>query len=97
MGSALGPVPANIFLIVLEASVIPNLNDKVKLLKRFFDYIYCLARSEYTDNVLFALNSFHRYIKFTIEFEKDNIIPFLDILMRRKLGKVENTVCRKKT
>ena len=97
MGSALGPLPANIFLVVLEASVISNLNDKVKLLKRFFDDIYCLARSEYTGNVLFALTSFHRYITFTIENEKDNTIPFLDTLMRRKLRKVGNTVYRKKT
>ena len=39
----------------------------------------------------------HKYIKFTIETEKDNTIPFLDILVIRKPGKIETTVYTKKT
>ena len=41
---------------------------------------YCLARLEYIDNTLLALNSFHKNIKSTSETEKDNTIPFLVIL-----------------
>ena len=52
MGSPFGPVLANIFMIELETTVIPNLSNKVKLWKRFVDDIYCLARSEYIDNIL---------------------------------------------
>ena len=74
IGSPLGPVLANIFMVELETSVIPNLSNKVKLWKRFVDFTYCLARSEYVDNIL-ALNSFHKNIKFTIAIEKDNTIP----------------------
>ena len=74
IGSPLGPVLANIFMVELETSVIPNLSNKVKLWKRFVDFTYCLARSEYVDNIL-ALNSFHKNIKFTIVIEKDNTIP----------------------
>ena len=36
MRSTLSPVLANIFMAKLETSVIPNLNDKVKLWKTFF-------------------------------------------------------------
>ena len=43
-----------------------------------------MARSEYIDNILLALNSFHKNIKFTFEIEKDNTIPFLDILITKK-------------
>ena len=49
MGLRLGPVLANIFMVELETSVIPNLSNKVKLWKRFVDDTYCLARLEYID------------------------------------------------
>ena len=97
MGSPLGPVLANIFMVELETFVIPNLNKKVKLWKRFVDDIFCLARLEYIDNILLALNSFHKNIKFTFVIEKYNTIPFLDILIRRKPETIETTVYRKKT
>ena len=95
MGSPLSPVLANKFMVQLETSVIPNLSNKVKLWKRYFDDTYCLARLEYIDNTLLALNSFHKNM--TFEIEKDNTIPFLDILLIRKPGKIESTVYRKKT
>ena len=97
IGSPLGPLLANIFMVELETSVIPNLNDKIKLWKRFVDGTYCFAKSEYTNNILLALNSFHQNIKFRIEIEKDDVIPFLDVLIIRKAGKIETTVHRKKT
>ena len=97
MGSPLGPVLANIFRVELDTSVIPNLSNKVKLRKRFVDDTFCLARLEYIDKILLALNSFHKNIKFTFEIEKDNTISFLDILIIRKPGKIETTVYRKKT
>ena len=56
-----------------------------------------MAKSAYIDNILLALNSFHKNIKFTIEIEKDNTIPFLDIFIIRKPAKIEITVYRKKT
>ena len=37
-----------------------NLSNKVKLWKRFVDNTYCLARLEYIDYILLALNSFHK-------------------------------------
>ena len=67
MGSSLGPVLANIFMVELETSVIPNLRSKAKLWKIFADDTYCLARLEYIDNILLALNSFHKNIKFTFD------------------------------
>ena len=55
-----------------------------------------MARSEYIDNIILALNSFHKNIKFTTEIEQDNTIPFLDILIIRKPGKIQTIVYRKK-
>ena len=65
MGSPLDLVLANMFMVELQKSVIPDLNDKVKLWKRFVVDTYCLARSEYIDSVLLALNSFHKNIIFS--------------------------------
>ena len=97
IGSPLVAVLANKFMVELETWVIPNLGNKVKLWKKFVDDTYYLARLEYKDKILLALNSFHKNIKFTFEIEKDNTIPFLDILIIRKPGKIETTVYRKKT
>ena len=71
VGSPLGPVLANIFMVEQEKSVTSNSSNKVKLWKRFVDNTYCLARLEYIDNILLALNSFHKNIKFTFEIEKE--------------------------
>ena len=79
---------ANIFIVELETSVIPNFRNKVKLWKRFVDDTYCLARLEYIDNIL-TLNSFHKNKKFTFEIEKDKSIPFPDILIIRKRLKLQ--------
>ena len=92
MDSPLGPVLGNIFMVELETSVIPNWRNKVKLWKRFVDDTYWLARLEYIDNILLTLNSFHKNQKLTFEIEKDNTIPFPDILIIRKPWKIETTV-----
>ena len=97
MGSPLVPVLANMFMVELETAVIPNVSNKVKLWKRFVDDIYRLARLEYIDNILLALNSFHKNIKFIFEIEKDNTIPFLYVVIIRKPGKIETAVHRKNT
>ena len=93
MGSLLGPVN---LMVELKASVIPNLSDKVKRWKRFVGDTYCFARSEYIDNVLQAFNHFHKNIKFTIEIEKDNTIPFLDISIIRNQERLKRQCGRKR-
>ena len=90
MSSPLDLVLANMFSYT-------KLKCKVKLWKRFVDDMYCLVRSEYIDKVSLGLNSFRKNIKFRIEIEKDNLIPFLDILIIRESGNIETTVCRKKS
>ena len=84
MGSPQGPVQAKIFMVKLEARVISNLNNKLKLWKSFVNDTYCLARSEYIDNILLALTSYHKNIKLAIEIEKDNAILFLEISIIKK-------------
>ena len=74
MGSPLGPVLANIFMVELENSLIPNLNDKLSLWYRYVDDTFSFIRKGEIGNVLNVLNSFHEDIKFTFEEEQDNSI-----------------------
>lgn len=84
MGSPLGLVLANIFMIGLETSVISN-----QMIKQNY--------GKNLDNILLALNSVYKGIKFAIEIKKDNTIPCLDTLIRTKPGQIETAVYSRKT
>ena len=70
MGSPLGPVLANVFMVELEQNFIPTLSKDISLLGRDVDDTICFVNSSCINHVLESLNSFHSNIKFTIEIEK---------------------------
>ena len=65
-------------MVELKNAIIPHLENKIKMWKRYVNDTICFAKIDSTNQVLTALNNFHRIIKFTIEIEKDTI-PFLDV------------------
>ena len=66
--------------------------------RRYVDDIFCLVKNETeANNFLTYLNSKHPNIKFTIEYERDKKLPFLDILISSKNGSLETSVFRKNT
>ena len=77
MGSPLGPVLADIFMIELEKSLLPELTSYISYWKRYVDDIICLIKIEYVDNILSVLNGFDNNIKFTVGEEKEGMLPFL--------------------
>ena len=84
MGSPLGPVLANIFMCHFEERWAMKGKVRPSLWYRYVDDTFTMFDSK--DNAcefLQYLNSRHHSIKFTIEFEQDNAIPFLDILVKR--------------
>ena len=98
MGSPLGPVLANIFMVELERSVIPTLMEKMKCWTRYVDDTLCYTKADSIDYVLKMLNGFHRNIQFTYEVEIDSKISFLDVLvMRDSNNNINTTVYRKST
>ena len=98
MGNPLGPVIANIFMTELECTVVPTIRDLLPELIRYVDDTFTLVKKGELGNVLDALNSFHDDIKFTHETERNQCIPFLDVLVRRKEnGNFATSVYRKKT
>jgi len=67
--------------------------------KRYVDDIFAKWRRslDKLNEFLSHLNSLSEHIKFTIEIEKDNQLPFLDVLLTKKNGKLSHQVFRKQT
>ena len=98
MGSPLGPVIANIFMVHLEEMLIPGLSDRLSSWYRYVDDTFTFIKEGEIENIQAILNNFHESIKFTYESETDNMISFLDVNVTRKMdGTFDTAVHRKKT
>jgi len=96
-GSLSGPL-CNIFMEQLERNVIDYNNNHILCFKRYIDDIYCIVAKDKVNDILKELNNVHNNIKFTVEEEIDNALPFLDVLVtHNKLKKFTTTVYRKPT
>ena len=81
MGSPLGSVIANIFMVDLEINLVPMLEDHVQKWRRFVDDTFAYVKIGSVDYFLSVLNLFHKNIKFTYKGEHNN--TFLDVLFIR--------------
>ena len=97
MGSPLGPILANIFMVELELSVIPGLAYKLNNWRRYVADTICYIKVDSIDHVLSKLNDFHENIQFTVEVEKGGRTSFLDVLIIRDKNNTETIVHRKST
>ena len=100
MGSPLGPTFANIFMCSLEERMLDDcpLAFHPLFYNRYVDDTFLLFRDRYqADNFLEYANNVHPNINFTIEYENNNRLPFLDILITRDDDHFNTTVFRKKT
>ena len=100
MGSPLAPIMANIFMCFLEEKMLDDcpLNFRPLFYKRYVDDTIALFRSrDQAEQFLEHINDLHPNIKFTIEHESNNQLPFLDILISRTDHGFSTNVFRKKT
>ena len=99
MGSPLGRALANLFMGYHENKRLNSEeNSTVLFYKRYVDDIFCLFKCETdAERFLTFLNRQHPNIKFTIEKEKNNQLPFLDILNDSSSNKLVTSVYRKPT
>ena len=97
MGSPLGPALANLFMGYHENKWLNSEESSTVLFyKRYVGDIFCLFKCETdADRFLTFLNRQHPNIKFTIEKEKNNQLPFLDILNDSSSNKLVTSVYRK--
>ena len=92
MGSPLAPVLANLFMGFHEQNWIEQAtNVKPIFYKRYVDDIFAVFESESDADAFYSyLNTRHENIKFTFEKEKDNKLPFLDILINNNESDLQN-------
>ena len=70
MGSPLGPVLADIFMIQLENSLLSNLTNYITFLKQYVDDTICFVKTGTAEFITSVLNSFDKNIQITFEEEK---------------------------
>ena len=99
MGSPLGPVLANVFMCHFEEKWVLNSSNFPTVWFRYVDDTFTLFRNKDTAiKFLHYLNSRHENIQFTIEFEHNQEIPFLDVSVKRHDNNSFSTsIYRKKT
>ena len=99
MGSPLSPVIANIFMESFENDALSSFRSQPKLWIRYVDDTFVLWPHGDTELNSFHdhLNSQHPSIQFTKEEEIDEKIPFLDVLVERKLKGISTRVYRNPT
>ena len=78
MGSPVSTVIVNLYMEGFEERAIATATYKPKIWKRYVDDTFTVLGKDYVDGFLQHLNSQQPTIRFTMEIEKDNTIPFLD-------------------
>ncbi|KAF7261856.1 hypothetical protein EG68_00788 [Paragonimus skrjabini miyazakii] len=98
MGSPLGPILADFFMLKIEQELATEIAG-LSHYKRYVDDTLIFSQSKQViDNLVQRLNSCHSNLKVTCEFEANNCLPFLDILIcRREDGSIRRVVYRKPT
>lgn len=77
-------IQANIFICSLEQKYLNGCPTEIKpvLYRRYVDDTFCLFKHrDHIDKFLEYINNFHSNIKFTVDVQEDNKLPFLDVLV----------------
>ncbi|XP_073827824.1 uncharacterized protein, partial [Musca autumnalis] len=83
MGSPASPVIADIVMEKLLDTCINKLTTKPAFLSKYVDDLFVVIKESAIDETLQSFNSYHKNIKFTIEMENDNKLPYLDTMVIR--------------
>ncbi|BHF67730.1 hypothetical protein SprV_0301075800 [Sparganum proliferum] len=87
MGSPLGPFFANVFMGKVEMTSLQDTINDLNFYGRYVDDIFCLTDvTTDTDALVQKFNNAHPSVKSSADFESDNEIAFLDVLLHRQRG-----------
>ena len=96
MGNPLSPLISEVFMASFEMSL-KNRGLLPRVWLRYVDDVFAVVETNEISNVLEVLNNQFETIKFTHEEEKENILPFLDLELKRVNKKIEIGVHHKPT
>ena len=97
LGSPVSPVIANIYMEHIESLAIPTSPTLIKWGFRYVDDVHSAIRKYQVNKHQEHLNSIDPHIKFTIELQGIDGIPFLDNLAKTTPNSIESTIYRKPT
>ena len=89
MGSPLGPVLADIFMVELENNIVPVLQENLSFWKQYVHDNICFVKIEAINYITTILNNFDPNITFTYE------VAFLSVFLIKKRNNIVTTVYRK--
>ena len=101
MGNCLSPVLANLYMEYFETELLPTILPKdIKCWFRYVDDIFCIwpsALDPIFETFFNQLNNLSPSVSFTVEWESNSKLPFLDVLVHNVNGKLSFSVYRKPT
>ena len=99
MGNPLSPLLANLYMEYFETVLLSPIKPPNMIWYRYVDDIFSYWDEKWGnfDEFLSNLNSLVPSIKFKCEWEKDDCLPFLDVLIMRRNNRYVFTVYRKPT
>nr|XP_054925878.1 uncharacterized protein LOC129384456 [Dermacentor andersoni] len=97
MGASISVTTANLVMEVIEQKALTDFAPAPKVFVRYVDDCFCIVRKPDASRLLRLLNSADAALQFTTEYECDNSLPFLDVLVRRSGTRLSFAVHRKAT
>ena len=98
MGSPVSVMVSDMVMKTVEQNALETFPARPRFWKRYVDDTLTAVRREQVDDFHQHLNNIEKTIKFTIKMEKNNKIPFLDVLLHKKDdGSIQTSVYWKLT
>ncbi|CAF3954184.1 unnamed protein product, partial [Rotaria magnacalcarata] len=99
MGSPLAPIIARLFMSNLEENIEKYKGKKPEVYYRYVDDIFMIINGTQKDILKFRkfMNKLETSIKFTVEVQHDNNLPFLDVMIERQDNNLITYVYHKPT
>ncbi|CAF5092844.1 unnamed protein product [Rotaria sp. Silwood1] len=99
MGNPLAPIIADLWMQKIEEKLNRFSTNKPMIWLRYVDDIFCIFTipKAKINEFHIRINKWHRNLHFTVEFEDENSIPFLDVRVTHTEDKLITSMYRKPT
>ena len=84
MGSPASPVIADIVMEELLDKSIKKLSSHPRCVTKYVDDLFPIVKTSAIEEIMDVFNSFHCDIRFTLEIENDDRLPYLDTLVVKR-------------